>query len=423
MIQNDMNRRSSDEDVPSLRIDPEIQQLLPPLSETEQTGLETDILRQGVLSPLVVWNNVLIDGHHRYAICQKHSLPYSIRPVDFDSLESAKLWAWRHQENRRNLTPYQRVEISLKFKPQLAAEAKERQIRKPGDSVPQNSAKQKETRQELAKLANVSHDTVSRAELIAEHASEPVKEKLRKGETTINAEYKRLKKEIGQREREAQKQAAVPIPPNDRVRLHVASIAEAANHIEWESLDWIVTDPPYPREYLGVYDDLAAFAQHALKPGGSLLCMIGQSYLPEIVQKLCEKLDYRWTLAYLTPGGQATQLWERKVNTFWKPVLWFTKGEYKGDWVGDVTGSKVNDNDKRHHHWGQSESGMFDLVRRFLYPNMIVCDPFLGGGATGVVALELGCRFIGLDIDQECVTKSEQRLAKTFVGMEVAHDS
>jgi site-specific DNA-methyltransferase (adenine-specific) len=410
----------------NLCIVPELSSLLPSLNEKEFQGLEQDILERGILSPLVVWNDILIDGHHRYLICQKHSLPFSTRSLDFDSLESAKFWAWKHQEHRRNLTPYQRVEISLQFKPQLTVEAKERQGMRTdlaNNDIPQNSAERRETRKELAKLADVSHDTVTRAELIAEHADESVKEKLRKGETTINAEYKRLKKEIGRRERESQKQAEVWIPLDDRVRLSVASIADAVTKVDAESVDWIVTDPPYPREYLGVYDNLAAFAQHALKPGGSLLCMVGQSYLPEILQKLNEKLDYRWTLAYLTPGGQATQLWDRKVNTFWKPVLWFTKGEYNGNWIGDVAGSKTNDNDKRHHHWGQSESGMFDLVERFLYPNMTVCDPFLGGGTTGIVALSLGCRFIGLDIEEECITKSETRLARTRAESEDSHDA
>ena len=205
--------------------------------------MEAEILQRGVLSPLIVWNDVLIDGHHRYAICQKHGLPFGVLSLDFDSLETAKLWAWRHQENRRNLTPYQRVEISLQFKPQLVAEAKERQIRKACGSVPQNPAGQKETRVKLAVMSDISHDTVTRVEFIAGHADESVKQKLRKGDTTINAEYKRLKKEIGQREREAQKQAAVQIPLDGRVQLHLASISEAARHVDAESVDMIVTDP------------------------------------------------------------------------------------------------------------------------------------------------------------------------------------
>ena len=49
-------------------------------------------------------------------------------------------------------------------------------------------------------------------------------------------------------------------------------------------LDAIITDPPYPREYLDLYDDLARLAKSALKPGGILAVMVGQSYLPEILE-------------------------------------------------------------------------------------------------------------------------------------------
>ncbi|MEK6249193.1 MAG: site-specific DNA-methyltransferase, partial [Planctomycetales bacterium] len=169
---------------------------------------------------------------------------------------------------------------------------------------------------------------------------------------------------------------------------------------------------PYPKEYLQVYSELSTFARHALKEGGSLFCMVGQSYLPELMERLQEHLNYHWVLAYMTPGGQAVQLWNRKVNTFWKPVLWLTKGPYEGDWCGDVITSKTNDNDKEHHHWGQSFSGMNDLLDRFVYPGQTVCDPFLGGGTTGIAALKHNCHFIGLDQDAECVARAQQRIAE-----------
>jgi site-specific DNA-methyltransferase (adenine-specific) len=173
--------------------------------------------------------------------------------------------------------------------------------------------------------------------------------------------------------------------------------------IEPESVDWIITDPPYPAEFLPLYSDLSAFAERVLKPGGSLVAMVGQSYLPAIMAQLGERLTYQWTLAYLTPGGQAVQLWERKVNTFWKPLLWYVKGEYAGGWVGDVTRSNVNDNDKRFHGWGQSESGMADIVERFTEPGELIVDPFGGGMTTGIVAEALGRRFIGIEIDTDLV--------------------
>lgn len=175
------------------------------------------------------------------------------------------------------------------------------------------------------------------------------------------------------------------------------------------TVDAIITDPPYPEEFIPLFDGLGEIAERVLKPGGICAAMVGQSYLPQIVEALGKHLNYHWTLAYLTPGGQAVQLWQRKVNTFWKPVLIYVKGEYAGDWLGDVTKSDVNDNDKQHHHWGQSESGMADLIGRLSKPDQLICDPFLGGGTTAVVAHDMGRRFVGCDVDETCLEATKAR--------------
>lgn len=226
---------------------------------------------------------------------------------------------------------------------------------------------------------------------------------------------KQLKRDRERQEREARRRenaeaAPALTPDGSQYVLHHAPCI-AALDLPADSVDWIVTDPPYPKQYLDVYDDLATVAAHVLRPGGSLLCMIGQSYVPEIIAKLAAKLEYHWTLAYLTPGGQSTQLFPRKVNTFWKPVLWFTKGAYDGEWIGDVTRSAPNDNDKTRHHWGQSESGMGDLMQRFVKNGDRVLDPFMGAGTTGVVALTLGASFIGYDIAEDSYNEAVVRLA------------
>ena len=185
----------------------------------------------------------------------------------------------------------------------------------------------------------------------------------------------------------------------------------AAQEIEPGSIDAIITDPPYPEEYLYLYGILAREAKRLLKPGGSLLVMTGQSYLPQIMEMMTAFMTYQWTLSYLTPGGQSPQIWQRKVNTFWKPIIWFINGEYDGDWIGDVCKSAVNDNDKRYHDWGQSESGMTDLVHRFTYPGDLILDPFCGAGTTGIVSLEMGRRFIGIDKDRTAIETSASRIA------------
>lgn len=203
------------------------------------------------------------------------------------------------------------------------------------------------------------------------------------------------------------------------VRLYACDISDLTGHIERETVDYIITDPPYGKEDLPLYGELGRLSTHALKPGGSLLVMTGQSYLPGVIELLSLHIQYHWMLSYLTPGGQSAQLWERKVNTFWKPVLWFVKGKYSGQWVGDVARSNTNDNDKRFHEWGQSESGMADLMRRFLRPGDVVLDPFLGGGTTGVVALQMQCVFIGADKDAAKVTLSQGRIAEVVNGIHI----
>jgi len=160
--------------------------------------------------------------------------------------------------------------------------------------------------------------------------------------------------------------------------------------------DAVITDPPYPKEFLHVYTELAK----ACKDVPLVAVMVGQTYLPEVMNRLCEFLTYRWTLAYLTPGGQSVQQHPRKINCFWKPVLLFGDSS---KWLGDVSRSAVNDNDKAHHEWGQSVSGMVDLIDRLTEPGQMVCDPFLGGGTTAIASIKHSRRFVGCDIDQACV--------------------
>ena len=193
-----------------------------------------------------------------------------------------------------------------------------------------------------------------------------------------------------------------------------ADIRDSLSDIDDNSVNFIITDPPYPKEYLPLYAGLSKVAARVLKDSGSLICMTGQSYPPEVIQLLVAELNYQWCMCYLTPG-QKTQLWQRHLHTAWKPLLWFVKGEYKGDWLGDdVMTSPAND--KRFHEWGQSFDGMKNIIERLTNPNDIILDPFLGGGTTGIVAISCKRKFIGVDIEQSCIDTTEQRLKEIFNG-------
>lgn len=180
-----------------------------------------------------------------------------------------------------------------------------------------------------------------------------------------------------------------------------------------KKFDFIITDPPYSKEYLYLYDILAKRSREWLKPDGLLIIMCGQSYLDEIYKSISSYLNYYWTGSYLTPG-QPTPLRQKQVNTSWKPILIYSmKQDYSGKTFGDVYKSDLEDKD--FHEWGQSVSGMYSLINQICLPNQSIFDPFCGSGTTGIAALKNGCLFQGIDIDQECIEISKGRLTKVEI--------
>lgn len=171
-----------------MKIRKDFKELIPPLSPEEFEQLEKNILEEGIRDPLVVWNGVLVDGHNRYEIAKKHHLDYETVERDFYNDDEARAWIIENQFGRRNLSAYDRSVLALKLKPSIAERAKEQQTRK---SVSQKSAEQKpiDTREHLASIAGVSHDTIRKVEKIEEKATPRTKQLLREGKLSINQAY------------------------------------------------------------------------------------------------------------------------------------------------------------------------------------------------------------------------------------------
>jgi site-specific DNA-methyltransferase (adenine-specific) len=436
-----------------IKINNDFKNLIPPLSMEEYKQLEENLITDGIREPIVLWKDTIIDGHNRYEIAIKNHIEIKTVEMNFKDEDEAKIWIIRNQFGRRNLTPYVRSELALELKPLISKQAKENQQladggdRKSISYINQGLEKSPkventiDTRKEIATMAGVSDNTISKVEHIKNDGIAELKEKVKTNEISINQAEKISKlepekqkaviekmeksnagaeaiiKSIQKEERKQEMQEAKHSTPVDNLEgfiFYNEDITDGLHNINDDSVDIIITDPPYPKEYLPLYENLAETASRVLKDGGLAIVMVGQSYLPDIIQLMSKHLTYHWMCSYLTPGGQATQLWQRKVNTFWKPLLVFSKGEYNGDWFGDVCKSEVNDNDKRFHEWGQSISGMNDIVNRFTYPQQIVLDPFMGAGTTGVSCALLNRKFVGNDISLDCIQTAKTRIEEVI---------
>lgn len=184
------------------RIDPELNDVLPELSEEDYTALEKSLLSDGYKgAPIMVWGDVIVDGHNRYEICNKHHIPYEVKKIDFENKEEAIRWMVRQQLGRRNLSPIQRISISEKYRPFYEEKAKKNKSINGGNkkSDSQNSStpvleEQKiDVRAKLAELANVSTDTYSRGKKILDSGNKELIEQTLKGQKTINKAYNELK--------------------------------------------------------------------------------------------------------------------------------------------------------------------------------------------------------------------------------------
>lgn len=411
----------------------EIQETLPPLSTLEKEKLKHSIEESGVQQPILVMpDGRIIDGHHRWEFGSS-DVPYTV--LDLPEYKAFEL-AIELNVARRQMSQEQEKEVRKKLKERRALlKETAQQIRAEGKTQAEtaielgvsqqaidlwedititsnesdgNSYIPPDLRIKIPKDHNyIIHDRYTAGEFQSEIAAD-----YKVSQAAISKILTRVNKEIEKaQELEDLIQKGKPLGLPDTMTLICGDFQEIGPTLEAESFDAIITDPPYPKVFLHLYENLAKQAARLLKPNGVLLAMAGQSYLPTIYSTMSKHLAYHWTICYLTPGGQSpiSISNHKKVNTFWKPVLWFVKSEYTGKHVGDVL--KSDRNDKRYHEWGQSERGMAELVDKLTEPGDLVLDPFLGGGTTAVVCHETSRPFVGIDIDESKIEITRGRLA------------
>ena len=186
-----------------IKIDPEFQTLIPPLSDDEYQRLEKSILAEGVRECIITWDGTIIDGHNRYRICQKHGLECPSIERSFQSRDAAKIWIIENQLGRRNLEPGQKAALVIE---RSEAEVRERaRLRQMSNlrrgprvttepSQNENAQETGRTHEVLAKQAGVSPTTVKR--VIGVKRKDPeLYNKVRSGEITAREAYRKVTNE------------------------------------------------------------------------------------------------------------------------------------------------------------------------------------------------------------------------------------
>lgn len=244
-----------------LKVDPEFQNKIPPLTADEFRQLEENILEDGeVYEPIITWNGVIVDGHNRWKIVQAHpEIPYKTREMDFPDKWAAFDWMYKKQLGRRNLTDEQRMMVIGKL-----YEARKQSHGGQISGSAQNGHSLK-TAEIIAHELGIGHNTVKRAEKFAQgvdairKVDPEVAEKILAGKANISkAEVQSLAKA----EPEVVKETAKSIKEGKHSKYFLPGANNRNYHKEKEEnlpKPQIPSDPNWMPEY--GFDDLVEEAK------------------------------------------------------------------------------------------------------------------------------------------------------------------
>ena len=397
--------------------------MVPKLSQQDYKSLKQSIKENGLYMPLIVNQDmILLDGHHRYSACVELGVEPQVE-VRFTDPLSEKLFVIHANLKRRQMTSAQKMEMGYTIKPiyeELAkrnslfnvkhantnSDNRNENVGSSGSSEPIGRVNEA-----IAKEVGLSRATYQRGETLLKNAPEIWNDQIKAGKLTINRAYNIHKKDVRKEELSRSAEAGV-VPEN--IRLLEGDFVEKSTKefIPNNSVDLIFTDPPIRMDAIPLYKDLATIASRVLKDGGSLVTYAGHCMIPTIIHIMENAgLTFWWPIA-IKLSGQNARAYHRGVSIKWKPLLWFVKGQKKNaiDFVSDYIESKAPE--KVLHEWEQSSIEAEHIISRLTVENQLVFDPMMGSGTTGIAALRLNRKFIGIELDKEKFEIARNRMSK-----------
>lgn len=390
---------------------------LPELSVDEYDLLRADIQARGVSVPIEVdEDGMVLDGLVRLRICQELGIRDYPRIVRSGMSDEEKA-AYRLVLNlaRRHLTRQQKADLSVQLHSMGWSRrriARNLQIdqRSVGRYVESRAANAAPAPQRVVGEDGRSYPARKVASAVVTTAGE--QRAATSALTRLGAQAPAKIIPINQLKRKAREaEHAQPLEMPEQLGTAQAVVYHCAITdlpIEDQSVDVILTDPPYTRDGMAAYSDLSACAGRWLKPGGTLLALTGQMFLPDAIARLSEHLEYRWILASVFDHGNSA-IHSKAIINCWRPVLAFRKpGPGKPAMIPDLVRSPRSD--KALHPWQQSVVEASTLLQATASAGSLVVDPFAGSGTVAVAAIENAMTFIGGDSDERAVAVTRQRL-------------
>ncbi|RZK99835.1 MAG: hypothetical protein EOP36_17960 [Rubrivivax sp.] len=187
----------------NITVKEELRAYIDPLTPDEHDALERSILAEGCRDALVLWGDVLVDGHNRHGICQKHGLPFNtVQNATFKSMDDVHLWMIDQHLGRRSVSDFQRGVLALRKKDIMSARAQAARAAAPAApadaeapadpgqaavSTPPWDVDPLPTREAIARAARISSTTVGQIEKIQKAATPELVAAVKAGDISINA--------------------------------------------------------------------------------------------------------------------------------------------------------------------------------------------------------------------------------------------
>lgn len=178
----------------TITINEDLRAYIDPLTEDEYAALECSLLSEGCRDALVLWGDLLVDGHNRYGICQKHGISFNtVQNKTFQSIDDVHLWMIENHLGRRSVSDFQRGVLALRKKEIVSARlAHEQAQHSSGKSADTGSSAKADTervltREAIARAARVSSVTLGQIEKIQRTAAPELVNAVKAGVISINA--------------------------------------------------------------------------------------------------------------------------------------------------------------------------------------------------------------------------------------------